>query len=130
MQRYLLGLFRHGATQNHSWQGQQIKQKRVIPLRVVMTKVMYGESTQIAGLLYSPALPALSSGSSSHPMDVLGRLVRRVELDDPVHGGDVEATGGDVRAEQYSRVLQRTFQCETNDDCILNRTNSSTVSIQ
>lgn len=57
--------------------------------------------------MYAPALSALPSGGSSDPVYVLGSLVRRVELYDPVHGRDVQTSGGDVCAEQHSGVLNQ-----------------------
>lgn len=35
-------------------------------------------------------------------MDVIAGVIGRVELDNPVDLGDVETTGGDVRAEEYT----------------------------
>lgn len=53
----------------------------------------------------SPALPALPPGGSPDSVDVLGGLVRRVELYDPVHGRDVQPASGNVCAEQHPGVL-------------------------
>jgi len=35
-------------------------------------------------------------------MDVVSRIIRRIELDDPVYFGDVETSSGDVGAEEGS----------------------------
>lgn len=45
-------------------------------------------------------LPLHPSLSPSDAVDVLPGVVRRVELDDPVHGGDVQAARRDIRAQQ------------------------------
>lgn len=37
---------------------------------------------------------------SSYTVNVVARIVRRVKLDDPIDLGDVEASSGDVRAEE------------------------------
>eukprot|EP00754_Rhynchopus_humris_P036648 Rhum_TRINITY_DN18739_c0_g1::Rhum_TRINITY_DN18739_c0_g1_i1::g.168338::m.168338 len=44
------------------------------------------------------------TGRASHAVDVRPRIIRRVELNDPVHVGDVEATGRDVRGEHDALV--------------------------
>lgn len=41
-----------------------------------------------------------SSGGSANTVNVIARIIRRVELDNPVHLGNVETTSGDVRAEE------------------------------
>jgi hypothetical protein len=43
-------------------------------------------------------------------VDIVARIVGRVELDDPVDGGDVEAAGGDVCAEE--RAVGRVAELE------------------
>lgn len=45
-----------------------------------------------------PSLP--SPGRSPHSMDVIARIIRRVELDNPVNFGNVKPTCGYVSAEQ------------------------------
>ena len=45
---------------------------------------------------------ARSSGSTD-AMDVVPWVIRGIELDDPIDFGDVESSGGDVRAEQRAR---------------------------
>mmetsp|Transcript_19410 Transcript_19410/g.55435 ORF Transcript_19410/g.55435 Transcript_19410/m.55435 type:complete len:231 (-) Transcript_19410:943-1635(-) len=51
----------------------------------------------------APASRGATRGTA-HTVDVLLRIIRRVELDDPVHVGDVEAAGRDVSAQQSATL--------------------------
>jgi hypothetical protein len=44
--------------------------------------------------------PTTGTGSTSHTMDVLARIIWRVKLDDPINGWDVQATGSYVCAKE------------------------------
>lgn len=61
------------------------------------------EEAQLAREEEQQTLPDLPSpGGSPDSVDVVSRIIRRIELDDPVDLGDVESSSGDVRAEEGS----------------------------
>jgi hypothetical protein len=66
------------------------------------------EVTQEAKLAGKQEQERLSSPTGTRgttdTVDVFARVIRRVVLDDPVHGRDVETTGGNVRAQQNAVI--------------------------
>jgi hypothetical protein len=59
------------------------------------------------------ALPTLArSGSPSDSVNVIARIIGRVELDDPVDLGDIESTSGDVGTEKVAgRSVAKLEEC-------------------
>lgn len=45
-----------------------------------------------------------STSSPPDTMNVLARIIRRVELDDPIDARDIQSTGGDVCGQQNTRL--------------------------
>ena len=61
-----------------------------------------GEEAQLVGLEEQEraTLGVVATRGTADAVDVVAGIIRRIELDDPVDGGNVEATGGNVRADE------------------------------
>lgn len=61
-----------------------------------------GQETKLAGLQEEerPTLGVVATGCTADTVNVVARIIRRVELDDPVNSGDIETTSSNVRADQ------------------------------